>query len=272
VENKNSTAVFYKNKWVWIFIVFILVVGLQGAYSSNLKLNSAASKDEANQQQEQDNRNVTEQSISPTERSEITSQKNQFHHSQVVINGIEKGFATEAEPDKYYSYKKYIVLKNKDFSLMVEDFWLGFIINNPASPCQLAVQIVLDNPSDDTVHWSYRSFKVVDSQAYVYSPAEYEMRGDLSGEILPRELRRTTLVFNVPPIQQNFVLTYTDPDDGERVNFYLDVIKRTQEQRNNYTKPQEGEKEKQENSQRTENQKEKQQQQNGTSSSRPRLP
>lgn len=162
-----------------------------------------------------------------------------FHHSETMKQAIAKGLITEAEQNKYYPYKKFVVLKNKDLGIRIEDFTEGYDLTSVPGVCRLWVDVTLDNPSEKEINWNSANFKAIDSQGYSYSPAIYGVRGDISGVIPPGRLIRCQVVFDIPPVKQNYALVYTDPDSKEQVNFTLDIDAIQQEKWQEYLKEQE---------------------------------
>jgi hypothetical protein len=245
---------FYKNRWFWV-VVFIFIVASVAGASNNLNSQRTGGEAPGEQVQTQQSQSVGDQGqpaqlqegtgtkeLSAAEAGPIKNQPERaksFRDTEIYKSFLAKGQLVEAEPGKYYQYKKAVVLKNKDFLLEIVDFTAGYDITNIYAPCQLKVDVELGNFSNKTVYWSYRSFKAVDSQGYSYSPNSYSTRGDLYGDIPPRDLRKCQLSFDIPPIRQSFTLIYTDPDTGEQVKFILDINKREEERWQEYLKEQE---------------------------------
>jgi len=172
-------------------------------------------------------RQETQSTLAPIDEAQPTLAV--FHHSETMKQAIAKGLITEAEQNKYYPYKKFVVLKNKDLGIRVEDFTEGYDLTSVSGVCRLWVDVTLDNPSEKEINWNSANFKAIDSQGYSYSPAIYGVRGDLSGVIPPGKLVRCQVVFDIPPVKQDYALVYTDPDSKEQVNFTLDIDARNNE-------------------------------------------
>jgi len=212
---------FYRNMWFWIVVSILVITSAAGASNLNFKNNNAIQQNEpvqANQDPEDINAMTQSQQVQTRSRNNETFKQ-----------AIATGKIFEAEPGKYYPHKKLVALKNKDFALQVDDFSAGYDITNIYAPCQLTVDVILANPTDKPVFWTYNSFKAIDIQGYSYSPNISGARGDLYGEIPSKDVRRCRLSFNIPPIRQNFSLIYTDVDTKEQVNFTLDINARNNE-------------------------------------------
>lgn len=217
---------FYKNTWFWVVVFIFIITSAAGA---NFKSNDNMQVGELNQSTQRETEEI--KSDQPQQNSELgsTEKKDDPRESEAFKKALAEGKIFEADPDQYYSRQMPVLLKKKDFVVSVEDFTAGYDVTNLSAPCQLKVIVTLDNPTDKEMYWSCNSFKAMDSQGFTYSPNIYGVRGDLSGTVPPIKLRRCQLVFDIPPVRQNFILTYADPDTDEKVNFKLDISARENE-------------------------------------------